>query len=212
MTAVTARIAADSPRRLLSWIALFWLFSYAALTVRAYLVYGDAWQLVHTMRLISISAGTALFAGVVIAQRHWWGDQRVVAAVTMALPAGLAILAVRALYHLLVDPAVPLEDDLRWILVWAGYFGLWVATFVATERPAPVVVSPLICLDPAGLDGAIDALAEVVEEAPRANRATLIARLDARRGYDRADFLGQIEKRADARDAVIDALLSRLAR
>ena len=118
---------------------VFWAFTFALFTYRAQLRYGDAYQLTETIRLVSTGVGAGLYwlvlSRLIDGTRDKPGKPLVVLATI--LPASIIVLLARLLLeHLGATNPNGWPGDLRFILVWGGYFGLWVsASFALRVMP-----------------------------------------------------------------------------
>jgi len=99
-----------------------------------------------------------------------------------------------------------LNRDLRWAMIWAGYFGLWVSAALAiqwercrpaqlkrcaVERAQTLAAAPAVDAPAApsleAWESAIDALVKEMSTLPGATRSELAQRLSDRAGYELAD-------------------------
>jgi hypothetical protein len=113
---------------------IFWAFTYALFTYRAQLRYGDAYELTETIRLVSTGVGAGLYWLVLSRLIDGTRDRpgKPLAILATILPASIVVLLAR----LLLDQMGATNPngwpgDLRFVLVWAGYFGLWVSASFA---------------------------------------------------------------------------------
>lgn len=208
-TAMPSHAEPNAQFSILRWALAFWLFSYALLSAMAQLI-PTAPGLFNETRLIATGAGALCFALVLRWTRHAaerLEATRVAAILATILPASLFVLAARMVTDLLQYGEVrDLNRDLRWAMIWAGYFGLWVsaalaiqwercralqvkraaAELAAAAFAAPAAAAPSIpSLD--AWESAIDALAEELSTLPAATRSDLAQRLSDRAGYELAD-------------------------
>lgn len=113
---------------------LFWAFTYALFTYRANLRYGDAYELISTIRLVSTAVGAGLYWLVLSRLIDGTRDRpgKPLAVLATILPASIIVLLARLLLDQLgaTNPN-GLPGDLRFVLVWGGYFGLWVSASFA---------------------------------------------------------------------------------
>ena len=191
---------------------LFWVFTYAVLTTRASMIYGDAFTLTNERRLVALTAGAAIFWAVLknMIFRPQSGARHPALIVATVLPAALAVLATRYVMDWAVFQDIrPFRESLLWVLVWAGYFGLGISGILAfeihsgrfgpaaprtavaavpAERAAPVAqVAPARRSTVEDWDWLINALATEMVDLPPAERVALSRRLLARAGYELAD-------------------------
>jgi len=119
--------------------AIFWAFTYALFTYRAQLRYGDAYELTDTIRLISTGVGAGLYWLVMSRLIDGTRDRpgKPLAVLATILPASIVVLLARLVVEQM-GAANPngLPGDLRFVMVWGGYFGLWVsASFALRVMP-----------------------------------------------------------------------------
>jgi len=118
---------------------IFWAFTYALFTYRAQLRYGDAYELTDTIRLISTGVGAGLYWLVMSWLIDGTRDRpgKPLAILATILPASIVVLLARLIVEQM-GAANPngLPGDLRFVMVWGGYFGLWVsASFALRVMP-----------------------------------------------------------------------------
>ena len=190
---------------------LFWAFTYALFTYRANLRYGDAYELISAVRLVPTMLGAGLYwlvlSKLIDGTRNRPGKPLTV--VATILPASIVILLVRVLLDQLgADNPNGFAGDLRFVMVWGGYFGLWVsASFVlrtmpgAAQSPAPAsarVVQPQEEWKAAATQAraagsvpvsAFDRLVQEIAAMPEADRKALIEEFTIPLTYETADEL-----------------------
>jgi hypothetical protein len=178
----------------------FWALSYALFTVRAVLIVPDA-AIPSGIRLAATAAGAAIVFVFMVKGEHLFGSRRDIARTLAAtLTAAAAVLAVRMLYTALAGPATrPWEENIRWVIVWAGYCGMTLALISVSrsnpgywlERLTRTTVSPTrtIGMSDRGLalEWLIEALAEEIHAAPDGIGDQTVRRLAHRAGYLIAD-------------------------
>lgn len=198
---------------------LFWAFTYGLVVLRAELAIDEQIAASAGYRRLFGTLAGALAYGLVLRwifradQRR--GFSRSLAIIGTVLPASLLVLAVRAIANAtLYETPQPWEENVRWVLVWSGYFGLWVCATLAfqiraeTARPcaaarvpldvhvadaAPAIEVPaaLPAHAPEALSEVwlafIDSAAEELSDLPDPDRAALIERLSATAAYELAD-------------------------
>ncbi len=215
-------------------VGLFWLFTYVVLSFRAELLAGETFELVSGKRLLGTLAGALVYWLVVewIAT-SWQSRPNPLVVIATILPASIAVLVARLGFDRFSGGAdLLLTENLRWVLVWTGYFGTWVSIFLAysmhregwrSRLPAihiaPAAVPPFAsqaALWPAAKqtpaedwEWLIDALAGEMAAAPDARPRELLQRLLDRAGYRSAET--ELDPAALAQNARID-LVERLAR
>ena len=119
--------------------AIFWAFTYALFTYRAQLRYGDAYEITDTIRFISTGVGAGLYWLVLSRLIDGTRDRpgKPLAVLATILPASIVVLLARLIVEQM-GAANPngLPGDLRFVMVWGGYFGLWVsASFALRVMP-----------------------------------------------------------------------------
>lgn len=230
MSACVASPSARSAPSLqpLLFAALFWLFTYVLLSVRAQMLLGEGFDLLSARRLLGTTAGAASYWAVLAWMRRGRGGLAAnpTAIVATILPATIFVLAAcLAVEHLWYESPLPLQAILRWVMAWSGYFGLWVSaslafqmhrtgrapTALAGARPAAAAAPPMASpapSDPAAWDWVVEACAAELASLPPPDREALAARLVARAGYEQADDPGGA---ANARAELAARLAARLA-
>lgn len=191
----------------LLFAALFWLFTYTLLSVRAQMLLGDGFDLVSARRLLGTTAGAISYWTVLVWMRHGRGGAapNPAAIVATILPATIFVLAAcLAVEHLWYETPLPLQATLRWVMAWSGYFGLWVSASLAFQmhrgglaearvcaRPAAAAAATSVTSpapsDPAAWDWVVETCAAELATLPAPDRTALAARLVAKAGYERAD-------------------------
>lgn len=112
----------------------FWAFTYALFTYRANLRYGDAYELVSMVRLVPTLLGAGLYwlvlSKLIDGTRD--GPGKPLAVIATILPASIVVLLARILLDELGAPNPNgFSGDLRFVMVWGGYFGLWASASFA---------------------------------------------------------------------------------
>ncbi len=192
---------------ILRWALAFWLFSYFLLSAFAGLI-PTAPGLFNETRLVATGAGALCFALVLRWTRHAaerLETKRVAAILTTILPASLFVLTARVVTDMLQYGEVrDLNRDVRWAMIWAGYFGLWVSAALAmqwercraaqsrraaaAQAAALPVAAPIVEPVPVqAWEEALEAIADELAALPAANRRELAERLSERAGYELAD-------------------------
>lgn len=117
---------------------LFWGFTYALFAYRSNLRYGDAYELFTVERLVSTGIGAGLYWLVLSWLIDGTRDQpsKAVSVLLTILPASIVVLLARVLLDQFIPRPDAFATDLRFVMVWAGYFGIWVsASFVLRAMP-----------------------------------------------------------------------------
>lgn len=183
-------------------VGLFWVFSYAVLSIRG-AIYADDWLAFFSgERALAVTAGAGAY-WLVLKQLDAGARVTLRAAVVWIAVATLAIMLIRLVIDdIFVDAPDPLGANVRWSLAWSGYFGLWVmgaiafrrdwarACKVAVQQPAAAVIpAAIVRPQAANLDNLELVLAAIVAEAATlraADRAELADRVLKLGGYELA--------------------------
>lgn len=127
--------------------------------------------------------------------------EMILAALAVGVPGTAMILVAREMFDLFTSPdgSEGMARNVRWLLIWSGYYGAWVAGFVAvrfhrcaTAREAAInaAITPAAVRSPndeSAHDWLIDAIADELAAQPGVDRQALSRRLLARAGYEQAD-------------------------
>lgn len=128
----SSRPPVSSDRRNANFLlaVIFLAFTYALFTYRAYLRFGEGYQETSTIRLLSVAVGAGLYWLVLSKLIDGTRDRpgRPLAVVATILPASIVVLLARIILDQFgaTNPN-GFAGDLRFVMVWAGYFGLWVS-------------------------------------------------------------------------------------
>lgn len=120
--------------RLAPLIALgFWIFTYLLLSVRAEMLRGDGFDGLSLKRVVATFIGAVLLGLALAATgREKLSTTRRLAILGTIFPASAAVFAARVtLDYFYYGQPLTVGDDVRWVLVWAGYFGLWLSAALA---------------------------------------------------------------------------------
>ena len=219
-----------STTRLMVWVGLFASFTYLVLSAWAQIVFGDRYLWMSDVRLVSIAGGTLLYAHALrSAMRSRTSGGGLARLALHVVGASLIMLTLRFVdIRTLSDTPLTIGEHVMWVLVWAGYFGLWVSAFLEMEwrktSTAPVIWTPVAAagevasarmpvrshrLDDSEAEAwswIIDALAdEMSRHAPEA-RAELLSHLQRRAGYELADDLNGTAMAHNRRVALVERL------
>lgn len=218
-----------------AFAALFCLFTYALLSARAEMILGERFTLLSEKRVVATMLGAGIFLAVlhVFATSERLSLAKLAAVIAAILPASLAVLAARLLIDsFYYDQPLDLGDNLRWVILWAGYFGLWVSGALAlklhslnegnaalskvlasdlTSLPLLPVPRPHTVL-PAEADSwawLVDAIGQEMSAVPPRERLAILESLILRAGYECADTLYGDGNVQAARAALVRRLAER---
>ena len=182
---------------------VFLAFTYALFTYRAYLRFGEAYQETSTIRLLPILVGAGLYWLVLSKLIDGTRDRpgKPLAVVATILPASIVVLLARVILDQFgaTNPN-GFAGDLRFVMVWAGYFGLWVSVSlllrtmnVPMQQPATPVFKPLApayvatpTVHRARLNP-VERLSMQIAGLPEADRNALIQEFTVPLSYETAD-------------------------
>lgn len=208
-------------------VPLFWLSMFLLMTVRAKLNPDLDASVFSDKRALATTLG-ALIYWLTIRTLAARSDRTLAemarAALIVAVPGTVLLLVARELFDFFVTPSEPesLARNIRWLMLWLGYYGAWVVGFVAVclNRRATVgttaVAAPRAAVAPASgaatdADWLIDTIADEFAAASHLDRSGLAARLRQSAGYERAiGEIGADESRANLRRQLALRLAARL--
>jgi len=213
-------------------VLLFGLSVYAVLTMFAKLNPTTDALIVNDKRAFATGLGALVYwltLRTLVARSDRTLGQMILAALAVGIPGTAMILVARALFDLFTsaDGSEGIARNIRWLLIWSGYYGAWVAGFVAvrfhrcaTARHAAILAAITPASAPArprnGTDAKgwlIDAIADELAAQPGVDRQALSRRLLARAGYEQADSAFDPEAlRARARRELALRVATRLRR
>lgn len=187
------------------WALVFLAFTYALFTYRAYLRFGDAYVEASTIRTLSIAVGAGLYWLVLSKLIDGTRDRpgKPLAVVATILPASIVVLLARVILDQLgaTNPN-GFPGDLRFVMVWAGYFGLWVSiTFLLRTMKSPEqqptmssrqpAAAPIAVTEPASFRGIspVQRLSLEIAGLAEADRRALIQEFTVPLSYETADEL-----------------------
>ena len=190
---------------------IFWAFTYGLFAYGSQLRFGAAAELFTLDRFMSTLVGAAIYwfvlSRLIDGTRNRPGKPMAVLATI--LPASIVMLAARVMLDQLVErPLAGFHNDLRFVMVWSGYFGLWVSASFAlrllptaaaapapppTGRTMPLAEARRTANRPAesteSWEVVMGWLADELQDMPQASRERLSARMIQRLGYETADEL-----------------------
>ncbi len=216
-------------------VILFWLFTFAVLSYRTQILIGDAFMLFTVRRTVATTVGALIYGAIlwrIMAPGSRWLE-RPAAVIATILPASLAVLTVRLGLEAVYSDPLPFGENVRWVIVWASYYGLWVSSALAIlprlggartaavsragnagaqAMTVPADAKSVAVASAQTWDWLIDALAEEAATLTASERSCLIERLRARIGYEQADSLDGVVPGHNDRIELVDRLAERLAR
>lgn len=215
-SAPVARHPRATPSPIAKAALLFWLFSYVLFTTRVQLSADEPGALLSMRRFAATAVGAFLYAGflrflIFPAGRRPAHPLVLIAAV---IPAAALLVGFRAIADPLVsaaEDALPMAEHIRWVLIWSGYFGLWLIGFQAwrtySERTSAKAVAAAEAPTPEKMVALIDAVAQEAARLTDAERVALLRGDD--RGYQVSD--DPFDRTAE-RDAIIRRIAVRMRR
>lgn len=174
---------------------LFGAFTYALLTVRAELLLGGGYGLISIRRIIATAIGALICWSVLrwILPRATSGSGGVIAVIATILPASLLVLGARLLVDEIMSAPTQLQENLRWVMVWTGYFGIWISAALAFNlhraRDMDSQVRSTAARSPATEDqldtnlASWDWVADILTSMPEASKTSLTFHLTAHAEY-----------------------------
>ena len=121
------------------WALGFWAFTYALLSVRGRLLPTGVLDWFSPKRLVAISIGALILWAALRMQerlhdRH--GAARIATALLASALGSSVLLVARVGMQGVVDfDTSSLADEVRWLLLWNGYFVAWVGLYAVATRP-----------------------------------------------------------------------------
>jgi hypothetical protein len=216
MNITLRRGASAGIERIPAWLlaALFWAFTFSLFAYRASGQFAD-FEFFSVQRIGVTLVGAVIFGWVVSSLIRASGPEKSkpLAVLATILPASIAVLAARLLLDITAEDGITnFQEDMRWVLVWAGYFGLWVSAALAlhvsrlgtsagSAPAAPVTVRAKRDRSFASSLAAgqtIEEIAAMLASLPAEVRAEVIRRVDSRQPYEAADpldmFTGELRR------------------
>lgn len=211
------------------WVTLFWGLTYVLLALRSQWIDDGAGPWLDDTRIVLVAVATGFFAWSLWSIR----PSRAVAPrpgllLFNIIAAAATIVVIRcAMDHGTPDDATTLDRHLRWVLVWAGYFTLWIGAYVeASRRAAQAVVdaapraravefveAPAALKDAAtaqAWDWLGEALADEMLRQPGGSREAILRAVRRRAGYRIVDDLDGTAAAHNARVELAERLTQRL--
>ncbi len=210
------------------WITLFWGLTYTLLALRSQWIDDGAEPWLDDTRIVLVAVATGFFAWTL-----WSIQSRPIAPrpgllLFNIVAASVTIVVIRcAMDHGTPDDATTLDRHFRWVLVWAGYFTLWIGAFVEANRrtalakadAAPRARSIEFVETPSALNDAAsaqtwewlgEALADEMLRQPDGSREAILRAVRRRAGYRIADDLDGSAAAHNARVELAERLTQRL--
>lgn len=215
--------------------ALFWLLTYSTLSLWSELRLDRDFGLWSGHRMLATLVGALAFWLVLtkLDQMRARSLPNPLIVVSAVVPASLLVLlAMMLTHHLWPNQEIRLNDNVRWVIVWAGYFGTGIGLYLAyemyrnlqstpgakreQERPAQPLSFPVRPADSNHrapvradtLEWVVDAIADELAGAPASDRRALVTRLTTKAGYKIADdrFASSHNARIDLMERVLRRL------
>lgn len=206
---------------------LFWIFTYVLLSIRAGLIPEAVPVLVTPQRLVAITAGATIFFA---AARHLLKTKAQPCVTTtigtFAVSVVAAVIIRLGLDQMALEQAPSVSYSVRWTLVWAGYFGVWLIGTLAYFDSAPTVIrietkalaKTIPTADPDSTSTAdelawgwlVDVLAGELAQSSPANRLAIATRLIAAAGYEESDPLDTSAQTRNVRAKLAQSIASRI--
>ena len=130
----------------------FWLFAYLLFTFSRSLRLDLPPEAISPFRLVITGLGALIYRLVIAFIEASKGRRSMLLlAMLLSIPASAFILLARLALEDWLDPAgLAVTDQLRWSIIWAGYFGAWVGGFAILTLPAATAtVEPAVRDEPA---------------------------------------------------------------
>jgi hypothetical protein len=234
----TGSLTDRGAKRLAVWVALFWAFTYLLFTTRAQLAASDSAAWISSVRFVTISAGSLFFGlALWVVMQSSKSPSRLALLIVHIVGASLAVLAIRYVVdRAWADAPATIAQHVRWVLVWAGYFGLWLGAFLEMNRRQAVAIrASMVDFAPASAaQGArlraseetlrtseqstadawewiVDTLADELSKQEPPARAALIKSLQHRAGYEISEDVTAAAPSHNARVQLVE-LLARKSR
>lgn len=114
--------------------AIFWAFIYAVLSLRSGLAIGQEPDLWSVKRAMTTGIGAMVYLAVlvqIVDSPDLSRDRRLKLTLALTLPAAGLVLFARILFEMFLrDGEVAVASELRWTVVWTGYFAASIAAYM----------------------------------------------------------------------------------
>ena len=208
------RWAPRGPHRFTLIAAFFWLTSYIVLSLWSALRVDAPIPMLSGPRFFGTLVGAFAFRMIVARLERTSSESfpNPLAVIPSILPATLAVLLTSLTSHQIwPNDAIQFNDHLRWVMVWAGYFGTGLGLFLACDaygrmRACRTVAAPSRVQEAGQRERAIEAIAAELSAIPAAERTAMFERLSTKSRYDLADDVVEPESHVRA------SLVARIAR
>ena len=212
------RWAPRGPHRATLIAALFWLTSYVVLSLWSALRIDAPIPMLSGPRFFGTLVGAFAFRMIAARLERTPSESfpNPLAVIPAILPAMLAVLLTSLTAHQIwPNDAIQFNDHLRWVMVWAGYFGTGLGLFLACDaygrmRVCRTVAAPSRAQQASQRERAIEAIAAELAAIPAAERSSAFERLASEPRYAQAD--DALEPEPYARTALIARIARRLPR
>ena len=135
-----------------AWTLAFWLFTYGVLSVRGRLLPTGPLDWLSAKRLFAISVGGLIFWLALRAQDRLAEESRTarvaIALVASILGSGVLLVARVGVQGSVDFDTASIADELRWLLLWNGYFIGWLGFYVVASQPRPARTPGTAPIDP----------------------------------------------------------------
>ena len=212
------RWAPHGPHRFTLIAAFFWLTSYIVLSLWSALRIDAPIPMLSGPRFFGTLVGAYAFRMIIARLERTPNESfpNPLAVIPAILPAMLAVLLTSLTTHQIwPNDAIQFNDHLRWVMVWAGYFGTGLGLFLACDaygrmRACRTAATPGRVQEASQRERAIEAIAAELSAIPAAERATIFERLSTTSRYELAD--DALEPELRGRAALIGRIVRRMTR
>jgi hypothetical protein len=199
------------------------------------MIMGEGFIILSEKRLVATILGALIFLAVIhfFATIEKFSLAKIAVIMATTLPASLAVISARLIIdRFYYDQPLDLGNNIRWVILWAGYFGLWVSGALALKLyllnegnaalfkvlasdltslpllpvPRPHKVLPAEAESWAWL---IDVIGQEMSSVPSRERLAILESLIRRAGYECADTLYGDGNVQAARAALVRRLAER---
>ena len=208
----------QSPYRTTLIAVIFWLTSYLVLSLWSALRVDASFPIVSGPRFFATLVGAVAF-GFIVARLEKTPSEALpnpLAVIPAVLPVALAVLLTSLVCReIWPNNAIQFNDHLRWVMIWAGYFGTGLGLFIACDaygrmRVSRTAAAPGRAQQAIHRERAIEAIAAELAAIPAAERSSAFERVASQSRYAQAD--DALEPEPHPRTALIARIARRLPR